>query len=745
LITLADSLISTTSRPLKLRMRPDLVARRHKYHGQTFWVVKEPVGLNYFRFHEEEYEILCMLDGHTSLDQIKEDFERQFTPQKITFQDLLQFVGMLHRSGLVISESPGQGQQLVKRRNDRKQRELLGKLSNVFALRFRGVDPERFLNWLYKYTWWLFTPPAITVALMFGLSALLLVFIQFDVFRHRLPAFHEFFSFRNWIFLGITMAVVKILHEFGHGLSCKHFGGECHELGAMLLVFTPALYCNVSDSWMLPNKYQRAFIGAAGMYVELILASIATYVWWFSEPGLVNHIALSVMFICSVSTVMFNGNPLLRFDGYYITMDLLEIPNLQQKSSEILKRFWMQYCLGVEQPENPFLPQRNQELFALYTIAAVCYRWFVTFSILYFLNKVFEPYGLKPLGQLIAMAGLVGLVLQPAWQLYKFVYTPGRMSKVKSKNVTITIAVIATLLAAFLFVPAPFAVKCAFEVQPHEAAGVYVSAPGTLAEVHVKPYQEVKAGDVIAVLENRTLKREYEDLLARRDETRDKLLQLQLGQVHDASLGAQIPATQELLQSAEEQLRNKEEELGRLTITAPRDGFVLEPPPKSDKGADSEGRLKSWTGTPFEPRNLGAMLQPPDLFCFIGRPEDLDAALVLNQADMDLVSEGQEVRILLDAYTGKAYSSKVDELARSEMKFISPTLAVQSGGRQDTRTDASGMHRPLNTSYAARARLENCPETMQIGLQGQARIYTGWQPLAMRAWRFLSRTFHFDL
>lgn len=726
-------------------MRPDLVARRHKYHGQTFWVVKEPVGLNYFRFHEEEYEILCMLDGHTSLDQIKEDFERRFTPQKITFQDLLQFVGMLHRSGLVISESPGQGQQLVKRRNDRKQRELLGKLSNVFALRFRGVDPERFLNWLYKYTWWLFTPPAITVALLFGLSALLLVFIQFDVFRHRLPAFHEFFSFRNWIFLGITMAVVKILHEFGHGLSCKHFGGECHELGAMLLVFTPALYCNVSDSWMLPNKYQRAFIGAAGMYVELILASIATYVWWFSEPGLVNHIALSVMFICSVSTVMFNGNPLLRFDGYYITMDLLEIPNLQQKSSEILKRFWMQYCLGVEQPENPFLPQRNQELFALYTIAAVCYRWFVTFSILYFLNKVFEPYGLKPLGQLIAMAGLVGLVLQPAWQLYKFVYTPGRMSKVKSKNVTITVAVIAALLAAFLFVPAPFAVKCAFEVQPHEAAGVYVSAPGTLAAVLVKPYQEVKAGDVIAVLENRTLKREYEDLLARRDETRDKLLQLQLGQVHDASLGAQIPATQELLQSAEEQLRNKEEELNRLTITAPRDGFVLEPPPKSDKGADSEGRLKSWTGTPFEPRNLGSMLQPPDLFCFIGRPEDLDAALILNQADMDLVDEGQEVRILLDAYTGKAYSSKIDELARTEMKFISPTLAVQSGGRQDTRTDASGMHRPLNTSYAARARLENCPETMQIGLQGQARIYTGWQPLAMRAWRFLSRTFHFEL
>ena len=104
--TLAESLISSTSRPLTLRMRPDLNARRHRYHGRTFWVVKEPVGLNYFRFHDEEFAILCMLDGRSSLDDIKEEFETQFTPQKITFHDLLQFVGMLHRSGLVISEQP---------------------------------------------------------------------------------------------------------------------------------------------------------------------------------------------------------------------------------------------------------------------------------------------------------------------------------------------------------------------------------------------------------------------------------------------------------------------------------------------------------------------------------------------------------------------------------------------------------------------------------------------------------------
>ena len=123
------------------------------------------------------------------------------------------------------------------------------------------------------------------------------------------------------------------------------------------------------------------------------------------------------MFICSVSTVMFNGNPLLRFDGYYILMDILEIPNLRQKSTEITKRFFVWLCLGIEQPENPFLPHKHQWAFGLYTVAAVIYRWLVVFSILFFLNQVFEPYGLKIIGQLIALSGLVGLVVQPAWQL----------------------------------------------------------------------------------------------------------------------------------------------------------------------------------------------------------------------------------------------------------------------------------------------------------------------------------------
>jgi putative peptide zinc metalloprotease protein len=745
--TLAESLISSTSRTLSLRMRPDLSARLHRYHGRSFWVVKEPVGLNYFRFHEEEYAILCMLDGHSSLEEVKEQFETQFAPQKITYHDLLQFVGMLHRSGLVISEATGQGHQLCKRRNEKKRRELMGKLSNVFALRFRGVDPDRFLTWLYKYTGWFFRWPTVICVLLLAFSALILVGVNFDEFSRRLPTFHAFFGPKNWFYLGITMASVKVLHEFGHGLSCKHFGGECHELGGMLLVFTPALYCNVSDSWMLPNKWHRASIGAAGMYVELFLASVATYLWWFSSPGLFNQICLSIMFICSVSTIMFNGNPLLRFDGYYILMDILEIPNLRQKSTEITKRFFVWLCLGIEQPENPFLPHKNQWAFGLFTVAAVMYRWLVVFSILFFLNKVFEPYGLKIIGQMIALSGLVGLVVAPVWELGKFFYTPGRMHKVKRERVAASLAVVAALIGFILFVPLPFSVSATFEIQPRKARQVFAAVPGQIVQAEVKPGAVVKEGDPILRLANPDLELELLELEGRYKAAEQSYLSLNDLRFSDPAAVDQLDVAQELRDAARQQYEEKLKEYERLTVVVPEGaaGTVIPPPPKRDKGAGLQGRLASWEGTPFQTKNVGALITQTDLICQIGQPSDMEAVLVIDQAYIDLVHLGDPVRLLLEANTSRAYSSEIEAIADSEMKVASPGMSAQAGGRLETKADPSGLLRPLNTSYQARAPLGDAAGSLQVGMQGQAKVYTGWQPLGRRLYRYVTKTFHFDL
>src|SRR6188508_2696195 len=213
--TLADSLVSSSSRKLPIRKRPDLKGRQHRYQGRMYWVVKDPVGLQYYRFEEEEYAILQMLDGQKSLDEIAQQFERDFPPQTIRTEELQQFIGMLHRSGLVITDAAGQGKQLVKRRRERVYQERMASVANILSLRFKGVDPERFFNFIYPYIRWFFTPAATTIFVMFGLCALTLVLVNFDMFHSRLPGFQEFFRAKNWLWLGLTLMFTKILHEFG--------------------------------------------------------------------------------------------------------------------------------------------------------------------------------------------------------------------------------------------------------------------------------------------------------------------------------------------------------------------------------------------------------------------------------------------------------------------------------------------------------------------------------------------------
>src|SRR5215831_11102024 len=237
--TLADSLVSSSARSLAIRKRPDLQVTKQRYQGRHYWIVKDPVGLNYFRFQEEEFALLNWLDGRTSLDDLRERFEKEFAPQKITLEELGRLIGMLHQSALVIASVPGQGKQLLKLRWERKKREFWGALSNVLAIRFKGLDPENLFNWLQPKVDWFFSKTAAFFCIALLLSALGLVLVQFDTFKAKLPGFHQFFGPDNWWVLGLAMVVTKSLHELGHGMSCKHFGGECHELGIMFLVLTP--------------------------------------------------------------------------------------------------------------------------------------------------------------------------------------------------------------------------------------------------------------------------------------------------------------------------------------------------------------------------------------------------------------------------------------------------------------------------------------------------------------------------
>jgi putative peptide zinc metalloprotease protein len=746
MVSLADSLVSSSARQLPMRVRPDLSAQQQRYLGQVYWVVKEPVGLHYFRFQEEEYAILRMLDGQTSLDEIKIEFEKLFPPQKITVEELGHFIGMLHGNGLVIASVAGQGEQLRKRRGEKRRKELMASATNILALRFKGIDPDRLLNWLYPKMSWFYSVPARIVCAILALSALVLVTVQFGTFQSKLPTFHQFFQAQNWIYLGATLAVTKVIHEFGHGLTCKHFGGECHEMGVMFLVLTPCLYCNVSDSWMLPNKWHRAWIGAAGMYVEIVIASICTFLWWFSEPGLLHQLCLSTMFVCSVSTVMFNANPLLRYDGYYILADLMEIPNLRQKASNILNRKLGAWCLGLEEPDDPFLPQRNQLFFATYTVASAIYRWVILFGIIWFLYKVFEPYGLKVVSQTLAVVSIVSLVAMPLYKMGKFFYVPGRLDKVKKKNVNITLALLSVAGAFILFCPLPYRVVCTLELKPRGADPVYAKVAGILEEIDVVPGQQVKTGDKLGRLSNIDLQLQIRDLQLQiaKNESRKSVLQFEAFTLKSQTAGLELPEVIKALDSLRKQLKEKREDEQRLQLVAPSDGTVL-PPPEVPAPPDTHGELPKWAGSPLDKKNLGAYLAGDSrLYCQIGDPRQWEAHLAIDQDDVDFVRADQYVAIKLDELPYQTFYTKIAVIG-PEMKVTSRQISSKYGGGLESKSEEGGTERPMNTTYQALAEIDDPSGHLVQGLRGTAKISTAWQPLGQRAWRYLIRTFNFKL
>ena len=209
-------MVSSSSRPLRMMMRSDLTYERQTYQGRDYWVIKDPLTLKYYRFEEEEFALLQMIDGQATPDQIKRRFDYEFAPQKISLQELHQLVGMLYRSSLLISDASQQGIELKKRCDKSKAQQLRAKFTNILAIQFRGFDPDRLLGLLNRYFGGLFSISFLFFALLLGVGAIALILTQWETFQARLPTFHDFFAAKNWIWLALTLGCTNVIHEFGH-------------------------------------------------------------------------------------------------------------------------------------------------------------------------------------------------------------------------------------------------------------------------------------------------------------------------------------------------------------------------------------------------------------------------------------------------------------------------------------------------------------------------------------------------
>ncbi len=738
--SIANRTTSAAARPLPLRMRPDLVIVPQHGGSEGRWLVKDPLRLSYFHLGEEEHAILTMLDGQRSLRDLQRGFEGTFAPLHITLEQLHGFVGQLYQSGLLVGDSPGQAEALLQRRWQRRRMALVAALSNALSIRLRGIDPEPALRWLYPRVAWIFSPWFLLVCLALVVWAMVLAAVEFDDLLARLSQSAASWTPGRLAGLAVALALAKGLHEVGHALTCKHFGGECHEIGLLLLIGTPCLYCDVSDAWRLPDKWHRIAISAAGILTEIVLASVCLLLWWGSEPGLLNTLLLNTVILCSVNTLFLNGNPLLRYDGYFVLADWLDLPNLSQHARAVVSRGVGRFLLGLDTPSERYLPQRLTWFVGIYGVASLAYRWCVVVAVLWMLHRILKPYGLEVLATGVAVAAVAGLAGMPIVRLGHWLFRPATDRRVRPGRAAVAILACLLLVATGLLVPLPRRVSAPLVAEPQDARYVYAVVPGRLVEA-VAVGSQVAKDQVLAQLSNPEIDREVADLAGLQEQQRQRLEGLRLRLLTDPSVATQIPSAEESLADVTARWHERQLDQGRLVIRAPAAGTVIAAP-RVDEVPYQRGALGPWRGGLLETKNRGATVESGTLLCLIGDPTRLEATAVVDQADMEFVRVGQRARIRLDALPGRVCEGTIVGVAKIDLKIAPRELAAAQSDLA-VRRDHAGTVRPASTSYQARMALSECPAGLLTGSRGQARIVVAPQSLASRLTRSLSQVFRF--
>jgi putative peptide zinc metalloprotease protein len=727
-------------RPIPLRMRPDLRCERISYQGVGTFVVKDPVALKYFRFQAEQFRILQLLDGKRNLEEISELVRREFPALGLLTSDVQRAIAEFHRNGLTLSDRPGQGPVFIKQRIETRLKLIRDTLKSILFLRLPGWDPERSLRFLDPWFGWIFGPIGFAVWLVVVGSASAWLLVQFDTFRGKLPEFEQFFGWPNLLYMWMVLGVAKILHEFGHGLACKRYGGECHEMGVMLLVFSPCLYCDVTDSWMLHSKWKRIAIAAAGMYVEIFLSSIAIFGWWFSSPGLFNYLCLNLFFVSTVSTVIFNANPLMRYDGYYMLSDYLEVPNLRPKATKLLREAFGWYCLGIEPRHDPFMPTAGRGWFVAYAIACTVYQWIVLASILYFLYTFLKPYELQSIGIAMAAVSVAAILGSMIFTVYQIVSAP-RRDPLDMRKLGLTLSLLAGVIAAASFIPLPWSLGASVYIEPLNVQHVYTITQGRLAETFVQPGDRVEAGQVLVRLTNIEKQRELEKL-----KTQLKSTEIEIEVQRRLSNPGLERLAEERRDTLLDQIEDTEQQIAKLTITAPCAGLVIAPERQLEPKFDRDRRkLNTWRGSPLDPKNRDAWLPPMTHLLSVAPSDQFQAVMLVAQSDRNEITTGMPVRLKLDHLPDRVYVSRVDSISSRVVDTAPTPLTKRAGGELHTVPDERGRELLAQSMYQAIVHLDEDKELMRTGFRGTARFVVARHTAAGWVARWISNTFNFRI
>lgn len=562
------------------RLRVDIIVRRQAFRHEEYYVLKDPLALTYFRLKPEEAYIIGQLDGKRSLLEVQRRVNARYPNNPRPLEELAAFINQLAVGGL-LNQNAGRFADNARRTAAQGLLQLWAKVIGA-ALFFKIplIDPSPWLGGLAHALRFVWTRWFVGAALALFAWSLGLVMMNTDSFSAGVL---DFFSAGNLGLLYVAIIITKTLHEFGHATTCRHFGGEVHEMGVCFMFFTPCGYVDASDAWMMRQRRHKVYVTMAGVFTELIIASIAAHFFLFLPDGLARGIAFNVMLVASVNTIIFNANPLMRFDGYYLLCDLLEIPNLRNKAiaycSFQLQRIFLGY--RNRQQEESFIHDAQARIFVLYAVAAYAYMIFIIYGVTQIFAAVLEPYGLHDFGLSLGVFVEVSFIAFPILKVIHDVLKPGaHIEKIGSARRRVLAWSTAAALAfgASLYIPTRFHVSQQGVVMAVTGEWVTPEFPATVSAVHVRTGQWVQPGELLLTLSSPEVEAE---LAIAETELASARLEFGAQQRMSAWAAAEgLARSAQGLEIAETVYQRAAAKAARLKLHASVAGFVLTPDPE---------------------------------------------------------------------------------------------------------------------------------------------------------------------
>ncbi len=538
----------------KISLRSTVRVRRQLFRGEKWYVLQDPFNNHFFRVRPEAYAFLARLHPDRTIEQVWEECLQRQPDEAPGQEDVIRLLAQLYFANLLYTELPPDSTKLFERYNRRKQRAIQSRLLSIMFMRLPLIDPENLLKRLLPLLRPFLSPKGAVIWLACVLFALKVLAENFEAVTVEA---HGILAPANLIFLYGGLVLIKTVHEFGHALLCKRFGGEVHTMGVMLLIFTPLPYMDATASWSFRSRWERALVGAGGLLFELFFAALAVLVWAKTGPGVVHSLAYNMMFIASVSTVLFNANPLLRYDGYYILSDLLDIPNLHGRSLTHLRHLVEHHAFGCRDSLSPAQTLREAQWLSAFGILSGIYRLFVYAAITLFVADRFLLAGL-----LMALFCVVSWGVVPTGRLVSYLTSSPRLARTRPRALAVSLAVAGVLLFVVALCPFPNRFRAPGVLEAAAFIRVVNDAPGYIKTVLVPTGSRVAAGTPLVKLSDEELDLEIAATRAQREET----LALRMRAVYEAT--AELEPIDNRLAMIERKLKNLQEQHDALVVRA---------------------------------------------------------------------------------------------------------------------------------------------------------------------------------